>query len=145
MDAPIFEGNVCITRKGPRFEAKGAKGGLPRSFWETYSAFANTDGGTVVLGVSESDGTLVAEGVPDAQGLIDGLLDAANDRRRVSINLLSDSSIRELDVGGMRVVAVDVRGPSAGTGRSSWTAIPATASGVGGTVTTDAPPTRSPR
>lgn len=34
-------------------EFKEAKIALHKSFWESYSAFANTDGGIVILGVRE--------------------------------------------------------------------------------------------
>ena len=37
-------------------EFKRARGGVPADFWPSYSAFANTDGGTIILGIGERSG-----------------------------------------------------------------------------------------
>ena len=47
------------------WEFKSAKGGLPKSMWESYSAMANTDGGAIVFGVRERDDHLDVHGVDD--------------------------------------------------------------------------------
>ena len=48
-------------------EFKRAKGGVPADFWPSYNAFANTDGGTIILGIREKDGKREIEGLQDAE------------------------------------------------------------------------------
>ena len=41
-------------------------GAVPEDFWPTYSAFANTQGGVVVLGLREKQQQFIAEGIVNA-------------------------------------------------------------------------------
>jgi hypothetical protein len=47
-------------------EFKSAADGLPKSVWESVSAFVNTDGGYIVLGVSEGKDGAAISGVKNA-------------------------------------------------------------------------------
>lgn len=89
-------------------EFKSARGGLPGSFWETYSAMANTQGGTIILGVVEKGTGLSWEGVPDAVQLRTVLWNQLNDRQKVSRNLLGDADIQTLSDAGRSFVVVKV-------------------------------------
>ena len=46
-------------------ECKLATGGLPESIWETYSSFANTNGGTILLGIKEHRDSFTVEGLTE--------------------------------------------------------------------------------
>lgn len=96
-------------RENNRIEAKQALGGLPESIWETYSAFANADGGIILLGVEElPDKTLHALDLLDPQWLIDDFLIILNDPEKVSANILSESDIQIYEVDGKHIIAITV-------------------------------------
>ena len=55
-------------------ECKLAENATPADFWPSYSAFANTDGGTIILGIREKDGKREIEGLLDAENSIFSLV-----------------------------------------------------------------------
>lgn len=83
-------------------------GKLPDDFWPSYSAFANTHGGLVVLGVKEKQGRFELRGVPDADRLIKELFDNLNNRQKVSVNLLSDQNVRKFALPEGNLVLIDI-------------------------------------
>ena len=90
-------------------DVKSVRESVPRSLWETYSAFANTNGGTIVLGVVEDDEKgMVIEGVPDVQGTLNGLWNGLNNTEKVSANLLTDSDVVVTDVDGKELIVIRV-------------------------------------
>ena len=96
-------------RENNRIEAKKALGGLPHSIWETYSAFANTLGGLILLGVEEhEDKSLHAVGLPDPEKLVKEFWDAVNNPNKASVNVLTNRHVRVEDADGKRIVVIEV-------------------------------------
>lgn len=90
-------------------QGRDGKGALPREFWPTYSAFANTQGGDIFLGVRErSGGRFELAGVADPHKLLDELWTGLNNPQKVSVNLLRDRWVRILEIDGKAVVHVHV-------------------------------------
>ena len=89
-------------------ECKEAFGGLPDSLWESYGAFANTDGGVILLGVKEADHKFSISGVPKAATLIKRFWDGVNNREKVSVNILFDRHVYSVKCRGRDVVVIEV-------------------------------------
>ncbi|WP_053413403.1 RNA-binding domain-containing protein [Corynebacterium lactis] len=84
-------------------EAKSAYGGLPESIDETLSAFANMpEGGTIVLGVSETNGAMDISGVQNPRELMAGIATKARERIVPPIQL---GAVETAIVEGVHVVA----------------------------------------
>ena len=79
-------------KEGNNIELKKAKNQVPKSFWETYSAFANTDGGIVIFGIDENSKEVT--GVSDAYKLREDLFNNLNNPNKVSENIISNKDIK---------------------------------------------------
>ena len=97
-------------RENNRLEAKKAQGGLPRSIWETYSAFANTDGGLILLGVVENkeDKSFSAVPLEDPSQLAADFWNTLCIPRVVSVNLLQPQDIRVVESDGHEIVVIHI-------------------------------------
>ena len=94
-------------------ECKDGKGGLPKSLWETYSAFANTNGGVILLGIEENlkeadlekRFSFVDIKNPDVR--IKEFWDTINGSK-VSSNILIDDNVGQCEIDGNTIIWVEV-------------------------------------
>lgn len=89
-------------------QGKDGRGELPKDFWPTYSAFANTRGGTVLLGVSEKNGEFRVEGILDVDKVRKDLFSTLNDRGKVNVNLLNDNDVTTISIDGKTLVKISI-------------------------------------
>jgi predicted HTH transcriptional regulator len=87
---------------------KDGAGEVPVSFWETYSAMANSDGGYVFFGVAEKEGEYSFIGFTSTDHLRKKIVDLANNPNKVSVNLLTNQSFQDIEIDGKLILCVQI-------------------------------------
>ena len=103
-------------RKGERvtLECKKAQSSVPNSVWESYSAFANTYGGLILLGVWEDmnekdiNKRFTITGVDNAEKILKDFWNLVNNAEKVNVNLLKDEDVEIVEMDGKKVLAINV-------------------------------------
>ncbi len=94
-------------------ECKKAETTLPASVWETYSSFANTDGGTILFGIEERmkeldfERRFTIQSIKNPDQRIKDFWNTVNSNK-VSTNILVDSDIGTCSVKGETIIWIRV-------------------------------------
>ena len=98
-----------VTLECKAAQGRDGKGEVPASFWETYSAMANTNGGEVYFGIEEKPpGAFHALGIREPEKLKKYLWDTLHAKTKVNRNILGDSNIEIIAVDGKKVVQITI-------------------------------------
>ena len=104
-ELPISDGRYNGI-EGPKLEFKPAMKGIPSSTWDTYSSFANADGGRIILGID--DVTKIVEGVSKPEAKIQDLWNGLNNPQVVNENILRQDDIWTYETDGKTLIIMDV-------------------------------------
>ena len=89
-------------------QGEDSKGALPKDFWLTYAAMANTHGGVVLLGLREKDGKFSVAGIENVEKVRRDLFNTLNNPSKVSVNLLTDADVASRTLEGKSVLLVRI-------------------------------------
>lgn len=95
LDFSDYIDSLLLREESDDLEFKSASGGFPGSFWDTYSAFANSEGGVIVLGVVEKKGKFYIDSLSDEQieKYTKDFWNNVNNRATISCNLLKTDDV----------------------------------------------------
>lgn len=105
-----FLDNPDNLSESQRLEFKEALFDLPDDLWETYSAFANTEGGEIVLGVKQDRETkeFLLQGVQDPADLIAKFWNKVRNSDFVSRDIMLCDGVNSVTVDGFKLVIIHV-------------------------------------
>jgi ATP-dependent DNA helicase RecG len=108
MDLETLLQYIDIGNEDQDIEFKSATWNLPKDVWETVSAFANTEGGYIILGVSETRQGLNISGVIDPNQLIKEFWDGHNNSQKLSVPICgnSDIQIQAIDENNLVIIRI---------------------------------------
>ncbi|MEB3180027.1 MAG: RNA-binding domain-containing protein [Nostocaceae cyanobacterium] len=89
-------------------EFKAANGGFPKDLWETLSAFANTDGGYIVLGISQNKNGFEVSGIRNPNAILKTFWDNHNNEQKLSTPICSNSHVETQEIDGHKIILIKV-------------------------------------
>lgn len=107
--------DIEALREGGEVECKLAagvdgRGEVPRSLWETYSAFSNSSGGYIILGVDETNsGFRLGNGIINTAKVRSDFFSLQNNQQKISCSLVSHDDYQECSIDGKTVVLIRIR------------------------------------
>jgi len=97
------------TSEGVDLEFKSAQGGLPNSIWPSISAFANTNGGWIILGaVERKDGTVVLDGLKDPDSIIQTFYDVLRNPNKINTPVCRSTDVWIETVIGVQIIVIRI-------------------------------------
>lgn len=100
--------DIIRLKENKNIEFKEATSNLGSSFWETYSSFANTEGGIIILGVKEGKVENKIVGVDSIEKLIQEITTTANNQTKVNNNVLDNSKIKVISEENINVLLIEI-------------------------------------
>lgn len=90
-------------------QGRDGTGELPESFWETYSAMANTAGGEVFLGIEETkDHHFLLQGIKNPQKVMKAFWDGVRSKKKVSADIMTAEGVELLELQGRAVIRISI-------------------------------------
>ena len=106
--------DIAILRERADVECKLAQGRdgqgeFPKDGWKTYSAFANSYGGDIFLGLREkNDGNFELKGIKNTQKVLNEFWANINNQQKVSCNLVNQHCVKTLKINGLTIIQIHV-------------------------------------
>lgn len=105
-----FSFDLKKIKENENIEFKKAESSLPNSLWETYSAFCNTSGGVIILGIEEGkNGDNIITGINDIDKMEKDIWNTVNNLAKISYNVISNGDIYKIEIDGKNIMILDIK------------------------------------